>query len=260
MVCCVPRVGRSFTQLPCPQGALGQSVSSAKGGFLREGAGRFPLPIFSGSLWIREGPLSIIVPHTQSRAAEIQQALQMLRYKSHTGHLGFDSHSRSMQVLRMFLNGKSCYRVDTALLDGLPRNAPWVSTEAGPEAEPSITQAEPCLILEQGQAGLASGRNSELEKTAVADGPRETVCPLAVLRPDMLRRSLAPPSAPEGSLDLLMLKIRLECSCLASLGLCDSQELTVLGSFSLRVGGYSWHIDGWERADSNHDRNVCSEP
>lgn len=231
---CVPRVGRSFTQLPCPQGVLGQrTVSSAKGGFLREGAGRFPLPIFNGSLWIKERPLSIIVSHTQSHAADIQQALQMLRYKSHTGHLGFDSHRRSMQVQ----NGKICYGVDTALLDGLPRNAPWVSTEAGPEAEPSITQAEPCLVLEQGQAGLASGRNSELEKTAVADGPRETVCPLAVLRPDMLRRSLAPPSAPEGSLDLLMLKIRLECACLASLSLCDSQELTVLGSFSLRVGG-----------------------
>lgn len=90
---------------------------------------------------------------------------------------------------------------------------------------------------EQCQAGLSSGRNFELEKTSVADGPGETVCPLAVLGPDMLRRNLAPPSVPEGSLDLLMLKIRLECACLASLGLCDSQELTVLGSFSLKVGG-----------------------
>ena len=60
---------------------------------------------------------------------------------------------------------------------------------------------------------------------------------MAVLGPDMLRRNLAPPSAPEGSLDLLMLEIRLECACLASLGLCDSQELTVLEAFSLRVGG-----------------------
>lgn len=74
----------------------------------------------------------------------------------------------------------------------------------------------------------------------VAGGPRETACPLAILCPDMLGQKQVSPSASERSLDLLMLKIRLECACLASLGLCDSQELTVigsvLGSAALRVG------------------------
>lgn len=74
------------------------------------------------------------------------------------------------------------------------------------------------------------------ENRVVAGDPRKTVCPLAILCPDMLRQNLASPSVPEESLDLLMLEIRLECACLASLGLCDSQELTVLGSVSLRIG------------------------
>lgn len=62
---------------------------------------------------------------------------------------------------------------------------------------------------------------------------------MAILCPDVLGQKQVSPSASEGSLDLLMLKIRLECACLASLGLCDSQELTVLesvlGSAALRV-------------------------
>jgi hypothetical protein len=67
---------------------------------------------------------------------------------SHIGHSGFDSYSRSMLVLRMFLNSKSCCVEDAELTEKPPvvlvvtvilatsgwasKKHPWVSTEAGP--------------------------------------------------------------------------------------------------------------------------------
>lgn len=114
---------------------------------------------------------------------------------------------------------------------------PWVSTKTGPQAETLGPRPRALLGIRTMPARPSLWQRLGIGKTGWQQGAlgRQSVLWLAILCPDMLRQKLASPSAPEGSLDLLKLKIRQECACLASLGLSDSQELTVLRFVSLRV-------------------------